>query len=111
MPRYVLEIGGRSIAVFDAPNPVRAAALVWSTSHLGPILRDTESNRLALWDGIEWLNYRPASPDEEQQGQTVHRQYNAEFGIDEDQGLFVYLVPIDGDRHKSFHCKDDWGMW
>ncbi len=109
MPRYVLEIANKSIAVFDAPNPVRAAALVWS-SELAAVLTDTTNCGIALWDGLTWLSYRPASPEEEQQWQAEHWKRNTEFGIDDDQGLTVWSIPIDsGSPSTTF--RDDWRMW
>jgi hypothetical protein len=109
MPRYVLNTGDRSVAIFDAPNHVRVMALVGSTE-LKNRLKDCTSGGVALWDGDASLTYRPASADEEQKWQALHRRRNAEFGIDEDQGLALWLLPMDsGDESITF--KDDWGLW
>jgi hypothetical protein len=109
MSRYILKIGDRSVAIFDAPKWVRASDLVGSIE-LRNRLKDCTSAGVALWDGVASVNYRRASDEDEQKWQAVHRRRNAEFGIDEDQGLAVWLVPMDsGDDSIMF--KDDWGLW
>ena len=111
MPRYTLEIEGKPVAVFDAPNPVRAAALVYSSTKTGLVLKDTMSGGIPLWHGNTWLSYRPARVQEEARWQATHRKLNEELGFHDDQGLAVWLVPIDGNDTGYFICKDEWGLW
>ncbi len=108
MPRFVLVISDRPIAVFDAPNWHRANALTRS-SDLAATLRDTKSGGVALWDGESQLNFRIAKSFEEARWQKQHRANVAKFG-DDDQGLFLWLAPLDY-GHAWFHMKDDWGLW
>jgi hypothetical protein len=109
MPRYVLIIVDRPLAVFDAPDWQRADALMRS-SDLAATLKDTCSGGIALWDGSEHLNYRLPEPIEEERWQSQHRANNAEFGLDEDRGLFLWLVPVDNGS-PWFTMRDSWGLW
>ena len=43
-------------------------------------------------------------------GKKQHRANNAEFGLDEEQGLFVWLIPVDN-ANRWFHMKDHWNLW
>jgi hypothetical protein len=109
MSRYVLKIGDRRIAVFDAPDYERVEALRKS-DELENRLKDCTSEGAPLWDGLTPLEFLRASPEQEQKWQTVHRRRNAEFGLDDDQGLAAWLIPMDsGDDSITF--KDDWGLW
>lgn len=104
----MLEIDDRSIAIIDVPNMMRAAALVRS-EHLGEVLRDTESEGKPLWNGASHRTFRPATADEEHRWQVEHSRNNAEFGLDDDQGLCVWLVV--GQHRQTFTCRDHWGFW
>jgi len=109
MPRYVLVIGDRSVAVFDAPNFHRANALKHSAD-LSATLKHTYCGGIALWNGSDQLNFRLPEPLDEARWQKQRRANNAEFGLDEDQGLFVWLTPVDN-ANRWFHMKDHWKLW
>ena len=109
MPRYVLVIGDRSVAVFDAPNFHRANALKHSAD-LSATLKHTYCGGIALWNGSDQLNFRLPEPLDEARWQKQHRANNAEFGLDEEQGLFVWLIPVDN-ANRWFHMKDHWKLW
>jgi hypothetical protein len=109
--RFVLEIDDRALAIMDVPNIMRAAALVRS-EYLGEILRDTEGeDGVPLWDGKSHRTFRPVTANEEHQWQLEHSRNNAEFGLSEDQGLCIWLVPLQPVFSRTFTCRDHWGFW
>jgi hypothetical protein len=113
MPRYVLVIGDRRLAVFDAPNFDRANSLK-DSADLAAALKDTSSVGVPLWNGSDPVEFRLPEPHEEEKWQAQHRANNAEFGLSDDQGLFLWLVPVDSDDHEVspwFSMKDEWGLW
>lgn len=112
MSRYVLVIGDRRLAVFDAPNFDRANALK-NSSDLSATLKDTSSGGIPLWNGCDPVEFRLPEPTEEARWQAQHAAKNAEFGFSDDHGLFVWLVPVDSDDEVSpwFMMKDEWGLW
>jgi hypothetical protein len=107
--RFVLEIKDAPLAIIDAPNMSRAAALVRS-QHLGEILQDPRLDP-PLWDGHSHRTFRPATEAEERVWQKQHLRNNAEFGISEDQGLCIWLVTVPADMSPTFTCRDAWGFW
>jgi hypothetical protein len=110
--RFVLEIDNRAIAILDAPSTDRAVALIRS-EYFGDVLKDTLSGGVPLWNGHALQSIRPPTYQEEQKWQAEHSRNNTELGLSDDQGMCVWLVPIDDleELPPQFSCKDEWGFW
>ena len=73
MSRYILVIGDRRLAVFDAPNFDRANSLK-NSADLAATLKDTCSDGAPLWDGSEPINFQLPEPHEEDNGRRNCKQ-------------------------------------
>ena len=110
MSRYLLRINDRSIAVFDAPNWHRADALIRS-SDLAATPKDTYSHGRSLWDPLHQPNFLSAGAAEEGRWQAQRRAIRIELGSYDGQGLFLWLISVDGEASPWFMMRDDWGLW
>jgi len=94
---YILEIGGKAIAVIDAVE-AQARAVFESAAFKQDLMVMTHQDT-PLWDGTAPLHIRAASQQESSAWEAPRPELDGESP--EDHGLsVVFLVPIDHDHEE-----------
>jgi len=92
MPIFVVEISGRGIVAFDAPDDLEARARLADKAFLRD-LYVLQSEGRALWDGASEIHVRAALPEE-------IATWQARYGTGEqsapgtEKGRRIFLVPV-----------------